>query len=76
MKEDQETDKAFGWVLEMSVRLYIRLFIDLLTCVELSRFCFPVHIYRYAYAVASALHGVHHNLRKDFMIQVLNNSIT
>jgi NADPH-dependent 7-cyano-7-deazaguanine reductase QueF len=42
MKEDQETDKAFGWVLEM-----------------------------YAYAVASALHGVQHILRKDFMIQVL-----
>uniref|UniRef100_A0ACD5VXC7 Uncharacterized protein n=1 Tax=Avena sativa TaxID=4498 RepID=A0ACD5VXC7_AVESA len=41
MKEDQETDKAFGWVLEM-----------------------------YAYAVASALHGVQHILRKDFMIQV------
>ncbi|KAG8085433.1 hypothetical protein GUJ93_ZPchr0010g9023 [Zizania palustris] len=40
MKDDAETDKAFGWVLEM-----------------------------YAYAVASALHGVHHNLRKDFMIQ-------
>uniref|UniRef100_A0A0E0C0L0 Hydroxyproline O-arabinosyltransferase-like domain-containing protein n=1 Tax=Oryza meridionalis TaxID=40149 RepID=A0A0E0C0L0_9ORYZ len=40
MKEDQETDKAFGWVLEM-----------------------------YAYAVASALHGVQHILRKDFMIQ-------
>ncbi|AQK85575.1 hydroxyproline O-arabinosyltransferase PLENTY isoform X1 [Zea mays] len=40
MKEDQETDKAFGWVLEM-----------------------------YAYAVASALHGVHHSLHKDFMIQ-------
>ncbi|XBJ25293.1 hypothetical protein VPH35_002985 [Triticum aestivum] len=40
MKEDVETDKAFGWVLEM-----------------------------YAYAVASALHGVHHSLQKDFMIQ-------
>ncbi|XP_020103518.1 hydroxyproline O-arabinosyltransferase 3 [Ananas comosus] len=40
MKEDQETDKAFGWVLEM-----------------------------YAYAIASALHGVQHILRKDFMIQ-------
>uniref|UniRef100_A0A0D9UZI7 Hydroxyproline O-arabinosyltransferase-like domain-containing protein n=1 Tax=Leersia perrieri TaxID=77586 RepID=A0A0D9UZI7_9ORYZ len=40
MKEDQETDKTFGWVLEM-----------------------------YAYAVASALHGVQHILRKDFMIQ-------
>ncbi|KAJ4769318.1 hypothetical protein LUZ62_053575 [Rhynchospora pubera] len=40
MKEDEETDKAFGWVLEM-----------------------------YAYAVASALHGVQHILRKDFMIQ-------
>ncbi|KAI4964618.1 hypothetical protein ZWY2020_060119, partial [Hordeum vulgare] len=39
-EEDQETDKAFGWVLEM-----------------------------YAYAVASALHGVQHILRKDFMIQ-------
>lgn len=26
---------------------------------------------RYAYAVASALHGVQHILRKDFMIQVL-----
>ena len=31
---------------------------------------FP-YICRYAYAVASALHGVHHSLRKDFMIQVL-----
>ncbi|KAI3834898.1 hypothetical protein MKW98_016011 [Papaver atlanticum] len=40
MKDDPETDKAFGWVLEM-----------------------------YAYAVASALHGVQHILRKDFMIQ-------
>lgn len=40
MKEDPETDKAFGWVLEM-----------------------------YAYAVASALHGVQHILRKDFMLQ-------
>lgn len=40
MKDDPETDKAFGWVLEM-----------------------------YAYAVASALHGVRHTLRKDFMIQ-------
>uniref|UniRef100_A0A0D9WG06 Hydroxyproline O-arabinosyltransferase-like domain-containing protein n=1 Tax=Leersia perrieri TaxID=77586 RepID=A0A0D9WG06_9ORYZ len=28
-----------------------------------------IHVNRYAYAVASALHGVHHNLRKDFMIQ-------
>lgn len=26
---------------------------------------------RYAYAVASALHGVRHILRKDFMLQVL-----
>ncbi|PKA55399.1 hypothetical protein AXF42_Ash006601 [Apostasia shenzhenica] len=41
MKDDPETDKAFGWVLEM-----------------------------YAYALASALHGVRHILRKDFMIQV------
>lgn len=40
MKDDKETDKAFGWVLEM-----------------------------YGYAVASALHGVQHILRKDFMIQ-------
>ncbi|PON97618.1 Hydroxyproline O-arabinosyltransferase [Trema orientale] len=40
MKDDKETDKAFGWVLEM-----------------------------YAYAVASALHGVRHILRKDFMLQ-------
>ncbi|XP_065877721.1 hydroxyproline O-arabinosyltransferase NOD3-like isoform X2 [Euphorbia lathyris] len=40
MKDDPETDKAFGWVLEM-----------------------------YAYAVASALHGVRHVLRKDFMLQ-------
>ncbi|KAK4285346.1 hypothetical protein QN277_002054 [Acacia crassicarpa] len=40
MKQDPETDKAFGWVLEM-----------------------------YAYAIASALHGVRHILRKDFMLQ-------
>ncbi|KAL6579727.1 hypothetical protein OROMI_007751 [Orobanche minor] len=40
MKDDPETDKAFGWVLEM-----------------------------YGYAVASALHGVRHTLRKDFMLQ-------
>lgn len=40
MKDDHETDKQFGWVLEM-----------------------------YAYAVASALHGVRHILRKDFMLQ-------
>jgi len=40
MKNDPETDKAFGWVLEM-----------------------------YGYAVASALHGVRHVLRKNFMIQ-------
>ncbi|KAM0071641.1 putative glycosyltransferase HPAT/SRGT1 [Helianthus debilis subsp. tardiflorus] len=40
MKDDPETDKSFGWVLEM-----------------------------YAYAVASALHGVRHILRKDFMLQ-------
>ncbi|KAI0526783.1 hypothetical protein KFK09_002374 [Dendrobium nobile] len=40
MKEDPESDKAFGWVLEM-----------------------------YAYAIASALHGVRHILHKNFMIQ-------
>ncbi|KAK6132804.1 hypothetical protein DH2020_033447 [Rehmannia glutinosa] len=40
MKNDPESDKKFGWVLEM-----------------------------YAYAVASALHGVQHILRKDFMLQ-------
>ncbi|XP_073271256.1 hydroxyproline O-arabinosyltransferase 3-like [Primulina huaijiensis] len=40
MKNDPETDKEFGWVLEM-----------------------------YGYAVASALHGVRHILRKDFMLQ-------
>ncbi|KAL8153040.1 hypothetical protein V2J09_010800 [Rumex salicifolius] len=40
MKKDPETDKSFGWVLEM-----------------------------YAYAVASALHGVKNILYKDFMIQ-------
>ncbi|WMV58763.1 hypothetical protein MTR67_052148 [Solanum verrucosum] len=40
MKHDEETDKTFGWVLEM-----------------------------YAYAIASALHGVQHILRKDFMLQ-------
>ncbi|GAQ89564.1 hypothetical protein KFL_005370010 [Klebsormidium nitens] len=39
-KNDEEVDKAFGWVLEM-----------------------------YAYAVASALHGVSHILRQDFMVQ-------
>ncbi|VVA96995.1 unnamed protein product [Arabis nemorensis] len=40
MKNDPDTDKAFGWVLEM-----------------------------YGYAIASALHGVRHILRKDFMLQ-------
>ncbi|CAI0461947.1 unnamed protein product [Linum tenue] len=40
MKSDPDTDRAFGWVLEM-----------------------------YAYAIASALHGVQHILRKDFMLQ-------
>ncbi|KAH6804783.1 Hyp O-arabinosyltransferase-like protein [Perilla frutescens var. frutescens] len=40
MKKDPETDKAFGWVLEM-----------------------------YAYAVASALHGVGNILYKEFMLQ-------
>ncbi|KAK1422805.1 hypothetical protein QVD17_18093 [Tagetes erecta] len=40
MKDDPETDKAFGWVLEM-----------------------------YGYAVASALHGVKHILREDFMLE-------
>ncbi|CAN6583712.1 unnamed protein product [Malus baccata var. baccata] len=40
MKKDPETDKAFGWVLEM-----------------------------YAYAVASAHHGVGNILYKDFMLQ-------
>ncbi|CAI9092646.1 OLC1v1027959C8 [Oldenlandia corymbosa var. corymbosa] len=40
MKKDPETDKAFGWVLEM-----------------------------YAYAVASAFHGVGNILHKEFMIQ-------
>ncbi|GAB2233546.1 hypothetical protein Droror1_Dr00002772 [Drosera rotundifolia] len=40
MKKDPESDKAFGWVLEM-----------------------------YAYAVASATHGVKNILYKDFMIQ-------
>ena len=28
---------------------------------------------RYAYAVASAVHGVRHILRKDFMLQVWHN---
>ncbi|GFP93423.1 hypothetical protein PHJA_001486700 [Phtheirospermum japonicum] len=40
MKNDPETDKTFGWVLEM-----------------------------YAYAVASALHGVQHILWEEFMLQ-------
>ncbi|XP_061338850.1 hydroxyproline O-arabinosyltransferase PLENTY-like [Gastrolobium bilobum] len=40
MKDDPETDEAFGWVLEM-----------------------------YAYAVASALHGVRHILQDSFMLQ-------
>ncbi|KAF5810668.1 hypothetical protein HanXRQr2_Chr04g0172301 [Helianthus annuus] len=46
MKDDPETDKSFGWVLEM-----------------------------YAYAVASALHGVRHILQKDFMLQVYASNI-
>ncbi|KAF2600859.1 hypothetical protein F2Q68_00007294 [Brassica cretica] len=40
MKHDPDTDKAFGWVLEM-----------------------------YGYAIASALHGVRHMLRRDLMVQ-------
>uniref|UniRef100_M4E3R4 Hydroxyproline O-arabinosyltransferase-like domain-containing protein n=1 Tax=Brassica campestris TaxID=3711 RepID=M4E3R4_BRACM len=40
MKHDPDTDKAFGWVLEM-----------------------------YGYAIASALHGVRHMLRRDLMLQ-------
>ncbi|WVY93927.1 hypothetical protein V8G54_033015 [Vigna mungo] len=40
MKDDQEADETFGWVLEM-----------------------------YAYAVASALHGVRHVLHDNFMLQ-------
>lgn len=75
MKEDQETDKAFGWVLEMSELSFV-------VCDLINAFshCYvvinPVFCYfslasRYAYAVASALHGVQHILRKDFMIQVL-----
>ncbi|CAN6839272.1 unnamed protein product [Brassica oleracea] len=40
MKQDPDTDKAFGWVLEM-----------------------------YGYAIASALHGVRHMLRRDLMVQ-------
>ncbi|KAK8919445.1 hypothetical protein KSP39_PZI021199 [Platanthera zijinensis] len=52
MKEDPESDKAFGWVLEMCGSLFM-----------LSKF------FWYAYAIASALHGIRHILRKDFMIQ-------
>lgn len=37
-----------------------------LQCADDSAFCFEL---RYAYAVASALHGVQHILRKDFMLQ-------
>uniref|UniRef100_A0A0D3AIV1 Hydroxyproline O-arabinosyltransferase-like domain-containing protein n=1 Tax=Brassica oleracea var. oleracea TaxID=109376 RepID=A0A0D3AIV1_BRAOL len=40
MKHDPDTDKEFGWVLEM-----------------------------YGYAIASALHGVRHMLRRDLMVQ-------
>jgi hydroxyproline O-arabinosyltransferase len=75
MKADQQTDKAFGWVLEMSVQ-FNQLLVILLNMFIPIHLCFPVHIHRYAYAVASALHGVRHSLRKDFMIQVLRNIVS
>ena len=82
MKEDPETDKAFGWVLEMYVlpKNLIDIFV-LEEVLELIVFCFMLMIFflvepRYAYAVASALHGVRHILRKDFMLQVWHDIIS
>ena len=78
MKDDPETDKAFGWVLEMC--LFSLIF--LLPSLEQSAYVFisSLILYwcwkRYGYAVASALHGVRHILRKDFMVQVVSLSST
>ncbi|CAH8325005.1 unnamed protein product [Eruca vesicaria subsp. sativa] len=47
MKHDPDTDKAFGWVLEILFSVLMR----------------------YGYAIASALHGVRHMLRRDLMLQ-------
>lgn len=73
MKNDPETDKAFGWVLEMFVVETESLFINwLLAFSTTSLFSdkFLLLLIRYGYAIASALHGVRHILRKDFMLQV------
>lgn len=74
MKDDKETDKAFGWVLEMwdhftSMCDFILPYC-LMVCWIHFLMIFYVIVLRYGYAVASALHGVQHILRKDFMIQV------
>lgn len=71
MKNDPDTDKAFGWVLEMlalpnnNLCSYIRS-LTIIAFWHTSILC----LIRYGYAVASALHGVRHILHKDFMIQV------
>jgi len=75
MKDDPETDKAFGWVLEMWV-MFDRILSILLMNLDLEWLVYIQccsHIFvdlRYAYAVASALHGVRHILHEDFMLQV------
>lgn len=71
MKNDPDTDKAFGWVLEMlALEQYVRslAFESSSLFSDKSLLC----LIRYGYAVASALHGVRHILHKDFMIQVRN----
>jgi len=76
MKDDQETDETFGWVLEMWVVLHkfcralLQLSVFDLALVSI-HFCFNCFVeFRYAYAVASALNGVRHILHDNFMLQV------
>lgn len=51
---------VFYFIPDYQLKLIVLFFYDAFSSFEL----------RYAYAVASALHGVQHILRNDFMLQV------